>query len=403
MLTGQFRTCPISSITINREDRQRKSLADIAPLAKSISERGLIHPPVLTSDLVLIAGERRVTACRSLGWTHIPYQLSDDLDPRELRLIELEENTHRVDISWQEENDAVAEIYAIYKDLHPDHTISQIAESINRSPNSLSEHLTVKAERKINPRVDQADTFRTAKTTAVAAADRRYKDKLSDVHPSPNDERTSVLNISFHEWAPLYTGPKFNFIHCDFPYGINAQDSSTNPAGYSDTPRDYLELCKTLAVHLDTFCAESAHMIFWCSAARLDEAWNILKLFDGFRFDEVPLIWHKSDGRGIAPDSSRRPKRVYETAFFGWRGDRRILKLKDNLFAAPTERLVHAHEKSADMLTHFFEMIVNETTSLLDPTCGSGSALHAARALGARHCLGLELSPDFAAAARASL
>ena len=39
---------------------------------------------------------------------------------------------------------------------------------------------------------------------------------------------------------------------------------------------------------------------------------------------------------------------------------------------------------------------MDETTSILDPTCGSGSAIRAARSLGASELLGIELNSEFA-------
>jgi len=42
------------------------------------------------------------------------------------------------------------------------------------------------------------------------------------------------------------------------------------------------------------------------------------------------------------------------------------------------------------------QMFVDENTTLLDPTCGSGSALRAAESLGARHVLGLEKDEEYA-------
>jgi site-specific DNA-methyltransferase (adenine-specific) len=60
-------------------------------------------------------------------------------------------------------------------------------------------------------------------------------------------------------------------------------------------------------------------------------------------------------------------------------------------------------EKPEPMLRHFFGMLVDENTVMLDPTCGSGSSLRAAESLGAKHVLGLELNPEFAALAREAL
>jgi tRNA G10 N-methylase Trm11 len=45
-------------------------------------------------------------------------------------------------------------------------------------------------------------------------------------------------------------------------------------------------------------------------------------------------------------------------------------------------------------------MVVDENTRLLDPTCGSGSALRAADRMGAASVLGLEVNPEFASNAR---
>ena len=47
------------------------------------------------------------------------------------------------------------------------------------------------------------------------------------------------------------------------------------------------------------------------------------------------------------------------------------------------------------MLRHFLSMMVDENTLMLDPTAGSGASLRAADSLGAKHCFGLELDPEY--------
>src|SRR5437667_7760504 len=103
MTSGNFRTIPTSSIIIQRSDRQRRELTAIDELAESIQRIGLINPPVVTADGVLVAGERRLTACRALGWTSIPVQFVEELSDYELQTIELEENVKRVDLPWQDQ------------------------------------------------------------------------------------------------------------------------------------------------------------------------------------------------------------------------------------------------------------------------------------------------------------
>lgn len=48
------------------------------------------------------------------------------------------------------------------------------------------------------------------------------------------------------------------------------------------------------------------------------------------------------------------------------------------------------------MLRHFFRMFVDENSKVLDPTCGSGSALRAAKSLDAEYVLGIEKDEGFA-------
>lgn len=81
---------------IRIEDRARKDLGDLTALADSIANVGLLHPPVVTRDLRLIAGERRVAALRSLGLTECEVTVADNLtEALELLRAEQDENTCR--------------------------------------------------------------------------------------------------------------------------------------------------------------------------------------------------------------------------------------------------------------------------------------------------------------------
>ena len=65
----------IASISIG--ERVRKDMGDIAALSASISKHGLLHPPAVTSDGLLIAGHRRILACANLGMNTIPVRIID--------------------------------------------------------------------------------------------------------------------------------------------------------------------------------------------------------------------------------------------------------------------------------------------------------------------------------------
>ena len=62
-------TRQIDSIKIGK--RFRKDLGDIDSLAESINRYGLFHPIVITPEGQLMAGYRRLKACKRLGWSTI--------------------------------------------------------------------------------------------------------------------------------------------------------------------------------------------------------------------------------------------------------------------------------------------------------------------------------------------
>jgi hypothetical protein len=77
---------------IEVRNRFRKSLGDIQSLATSIKEVGLLHPIVVRPDGRLIAGERRLAACKRLGWQSVPVTI---LDLKEVIRGEYAENAER--------------------------------------------------------------------------------------------------------------------------------------------------------------------------------------------------------------------------------------------------------------------------------------------------------------------
>ena len=86
--------CPISSIVIGQ--RARKDLGDISSLAESIKTHDMLHPVVLTKDLLLVAGFRRIKAAEMLGMEEVPVRIVDVAD---LLGAERDENEVRKDFT----------------------------------------------------------------------------------------------------------------------------------------------------------------------------------------------------------------------------------------------------------------------------------------------------------------
>lgn len=84
-------------------ERARTDLGDLTDLIKSIEDVGLIHPIVVTADRKLIAGGRRLEACRELGMLRVPVSVAEHItDAAGLLTAERDENTCRKDMTPSE-------------------------------------------------------------------------------------------------------------------------------------------------------------------------------------------------------------------------------------------------------------------------------------------------------------
>jgi len=83
-------------------DRARKDLGDLQELADSIKEIGLLQPPVITKEYVLVAGERRIRACQSLGLKQIEVRIVEFEDYLQQFKAERAENAHRKNFTFTE-------------------------------------------------------------------------------------------------------------------------------------------------------------------------------------------------------------------------------------------------------------------------------------------------------------
>lgn len=99
---------PIEEIKVKK--RIRKDMGDVNALAESLKRFGQISPIVITKNNILVAGERRLEAARSLGWRTINAVIADIPDEVAKLEYELEENIQRRDFTIDEEHEAVRKI-----------------------------------------------------------------------------------------------------------------------------------------------------------------------------------------------------------------------------------------------------------------------------------------------------
>lgn len=127
----------ISEIKIGQ--RVRDEFGDMESLAESIKEHGLLHPIVVDSDYNLIAGCRRLLACERLGRTEIEVKMLSAVSEKELRILELEENIRRKDLTELEKSKNLVELAEIKEqELKKQNVRNNCAESAHlNDPNRV--------------------------------------------------------------------------------------------------------------------------------------------------------------------------------------------------------------------------------------------------------------------------
>lgn len=143
---------PIDSIMPN-PNQPRKSFDDdgLQELADSIRQVGLIQPLVVRhfeGGYELVAGERRLRACKILNMPTVPCLLEGGMIDQESALIALIENLQRENLHYLEEAESYVTLLNTYG-----LTQEQLAERLGKSQSAIANKLRVL---KLSPEVKQA-------------------------------------------------------------------------------------------------------------------------------------------------------------------------------------------------------------------------------------------------------
>lgn len=185
----QILKLPLSAVTVG--ERMRSDYGDLASLAQSIREEGIIHPPVLTrrgSDLVLVAGGRRTAAYALLAEqghaTEFYFNVFEhEVSESQLRMLELRENCERKSMTWQERILNIAEAHRLMTLEKRANAERWSQEMTGRELNvnqALVSHALVLADeiKKKNPVVMEAESY----TDAIRALLKQRLDEANAVY-----------------------------------------------------------------------------------------------------------------------------------------------------------------------------------------------------------------------------
>lgn len=409
-----MKTLRLDTITI-LPNRQRRTFdeAKMHEFADGISKTGLLHPVVLRphqGGLALVAGERRYRAIcdlADLGQSikhdgqpvplgEIPYTLLDELDPLAYEEAELNENLHRVDLSWQERAAAMARLSSLRAAQAasaglPQPTVAALSLEVRGSSEGVN-HENTRRELLVSRHLDNPviagaktidDAFKLLRKQEVATRNRELGATVGRTYSSAVH---SAIHGDSLDWLRQCPDGQFDCILTDPPYGMGADEFGDSGGlaagahGYSDT-WEHAERCySVLATEAFRVTKAQAHLYAFCD---IDNFPFLKTLFTeaGWQVFRTPLLWLKKSGMR-APWPEWGPQRKYETILYAIKGKRPVLKMAgDVLDYGPDSNLGHAAQKPVALYADLLSRSVLPGQSVLDPFMGSGPIFAAANSL----------------------
>ena len=390
--------------TIIIGERFRVDLGDIEELLESVRTKGIIQPVSIDENLRLLAGGRRTHVALKLGLPTIPViirSIEDDLDYRE---IELMENIHRKDFTWQEQAKLTAEIDLLYKKKYPDWSLRKTAELMDKAPSATSRHIQLAKAMSYIPEIAEQKTADDAlkmlkkleENAAIEELRRRQKDRVnSEATAAPGIDRgvaaalkaadaAYIIGSCFDGMAKLKSNGHISIIECDPPYGIDLNEQkagkgsvTSTVTGYEEVPRDqYQEFLDKLTNELFRVAAKDCWLVFWYGPTWHHEVITSLRKA-GWLVDEIPSIWVKPNGQTLHPELYYA--RCYEPFFLCRKGKPVMAERgRSNVFQfAGAKNKYHPTQRPTDLIEEILKTLSIGMDTVFVPFLGSGATLRA--------------------------
>lgn len=392
------------------DNRQRREIGNdyLKDLRESIKRNGLTHAITLRDDgKTLVVGECRTRAVASLmapyyygteriDAGHIPFVRKGALSPLQLMEVELEENTLRLDLTWQERDTAVANLHRLRTGQAAERGETQtkaktVAEILGRSDVGGSLKLVTDAllisDHLGDPEISKAKSHSEALSLVKRKLTNVFNAKLVENIKANGVKMPHTLVFGdARELLRNLPDAYFDVICTDPPYGIDVDkmaplsgSSSGSTHKYEDN-RDYAEsvwdaifeqgarVCKPEA-HLYMFF-DMRHWVAMCSHASVY----------GWKVWPRPIIWHKPSG-GMLGDSAHGPRMSYEPILFASRGEKKVTGVYLDVITANPKAELHAAEKPVEVITNLLRRSCIPGNRILDPCVGSGTIFESASSL----------------------
>lgn len=412
--------------------RQRREFEPeaLSSLGEDIVENGLYNAIKIEdtpNGPQLLQGERRLRAITSLyefgvqfkydnklvPLDFIPTTSDGVLTPLERRERELHENLLRENLTWQEEQLALAELHKLREEQASvsgarqtlSATANEVRGLIERAANSSTGVAEVRRALTIAAHISDPEVMRAASPAEAEKVIRRKvteekNTKLAELMGSvAKTARHTLLQGNCNEVMQGLEAQSFDVILSDPPYGVGAEqfgDQSDLTHKYDDSPATWRPLLQSSITQWTRLAKVQSHAYIFCDIRRWAE---LAAMFAASQWDvwPVPLIWSKSNG--ILPRPEHGPRRTYESILYAIRGDRKISLVRPDVIAMPADiKKIHAAQKPVALYADLLARSTKPGDRVLDSYCGSGTIFPAANRTHL-YATGIEEHPAMYAAA----
>lgn len=405
-------------------NRMRREFPDDAmeELADSIWRLGQLQPVVLDDSNTLIVGERRVRAIRSLlssppdqsglgtdraSSGEVLFVRRSDLDALAALEAELEENTRRLDLTWQETTAAQARLHKLrveqkgeWSPSNPEgQRLADTAEEIfGREPTSsdktkVSDALAL-SEYLDNPLVAAAPTERDAMKVLNDLHKAKQRKEAADAWDPQRSAHTVTHGDAYtyltDEWTPL----GFDVAICDPPYGRDMHKHTfESKHEYDDSKDAWQAFINIMPRLLYTHAKPQAHAYVFHDIRNFNDA-LVAFAAGGWSVWPIPLIWDKGNV-GSFGRAALGPRHCYDAILYANKGERETVAMYSDVIKINQETsLDHPAGKPVDLYYDLLRRSVSAGMVAFDPMVGGGTffpACHRAKVRG----IGCELDEKY--------
>jgi DNA modification methylase len=432
---------PVEQIAVI--DRGRKDLGNLAELAEKIKKDGQITAGVVRSvreddirdygidaektPYILVAGGRRFAAVCLAGLDKYKAEDWGDLPPLRQKIVELEENLGRKDLTWDEQQAIRADIHEYMKleaaERGEKWTLADTAEATGESTMAISRAVRLTEEIRQDPSLLNAGSMKAA-VRQIEFREHLERQEQKLARGAVKKLKDAIVTADAREWLRKQATASVDLLLTDMPYGYDyhslaRKDSPDSySTDYDDSEgvtldlftdvvpefiritkdsgwlclfmaesntgflRDLVESCCTTHYEYGEIVWEQVsggdwkrHMPTACADAGVGGPCNFLHA-------EVPSwIWYRPNSRNPGRFPERHAKNFYEPILVFNRGSARLYKHQDecpNVLVYDAEygdARIHANQKPRALAAELVQRFTLPGEVVADPFFGSGNLL----------------------------